>query len=101
MFASQNEMGADQESEAYRLHGNACCDKCRAQRRRAQKGNGGDNQEPARYEHQQTRKLHGRAFAAARVGRERQQFCEINEQRLDVQRSNGHARKDEKSAAKA
>ena len=59
MFASPNKMRAYQESEAYRLYGYACCDECSAQRRRAQKDDGGDNQEPARYEHQQTRKLHG------------------------------------------
>ena len=58
MFASQNKMRADQKSEANRLYGDAGSDKCAAQRRSAQKNDGGHNQEPARYEHQQTRKLH-------------------------------------------
>jgi hypothetical protein len=59
VFASKNKMGADQESEAYRLYGYTRCDKRSAQRRRTQENDGGDNQEPARYEHQQTRNLHG------------------------------------------
>ena len=59
MFASQNKMRADQESEADRLYGYACCDERSAQRRGAQKSDGGDYQQPARNEHQQSRKLHG------------------------------------------
>ena len=59
MVASQNKMGADQEPETNGFNRYAGCDKRSAQRRRAQKGEGGEDQEPTRYQHQQTCKLHG------------------------------------------
>ena len=59
MFASKNKMRTDYKHESENFDRRASKDEFCAHRRSAQKDDGGDNQEPARYEHQQPRKFHG------------------------------------------